>query len=147
MSEDGPKPDTETKKYFVNNDFTWVLATKDRPNQEDTTNVHRYIGTLGQMEIPKFPGQTRLDYVWCKIVIPGYDSSKWRCDLFFREPDDADYSHEDWNVSEVYNMPTYVSYMQLNFRKRTMEQITEEEIAQFKNAYISLSDKQDGPFS
>lgn len=151
MSEEDSHQDTFNKKYLVNHNFDYVLpGTEDVA--EDTMNVHRYIGTYGYIETPTYPDMPRTGTIWFKLVIPDFDSSVWKLNFYTDEGahkygDEGHHKEkaEDFEYVNVNSSVTAVTdTIQIQLQKRTMDQITEDEIASFADAYIVFSDTEEG---
>lgn len=151
MSEEVTPADTFDKKYLANHNFGYVLpGTEDVA--EDTMNVHRYIGTYGYIETPTYPDMPRTGEIWLKLVIPDFDSSVWKLN-FYTDEGAHKYGGEGHNkgrmedfeyVNAKIPVTAVTDTIQVQLQKRTMDPITEDEIAQFKDAYIVFSDTEEG---
>ena len=81
MSEEDPHQDTFNKKYLANYSFGYALPSAEDV-AEDTMNVHKYIGTVDYIETPTYPDMPRTGTIWYKLVIPNFDSTVWKLNLY-----------------------------------------------------------------
>lgn len=142
MSEEDQHQDTFDKKYLVNYSFGYALPGAEDV-AEDTMNVHRYIGTVDYIETPIYPDMPQTGTIWYKIVIPNFDSTEWKLNLYFDEGGTKGKS-EDLVTDQAYGATVITDTMQIQLQKRTMDPITEDEIASFADAYIVFSDTEEG---
>lgn len=142
MSEEDSHQDTFNKKYLVNYTFGYALPGAEDV-AEDTMNVHRYIGTVDRIETPTYPDMPQTGTIWYKIVIPNFDSTEWKLNLYTDEEGIKSKS-EDLVMNQAYGATAITDAIQIQLQKRTMDSITEDEIAQFADAYIVFSDTEEG---
>ena len=144
MSEEDPHQDTFNKKYLANYSFGYALPSAEDV-AEDTMDVHRYIGTVDHIETPTYPDMPRTGTIWYKIVIPNFDSTVWKLNLYTDEEGTKGKSEDlDIVTDPVHRMTAITDTIQIQLQKRTMDSITEDEIAQFADAYIVFSDTEEG---
>lgn len=131
MSEDVTPADTSDTKYLMNHNFGYALPGDDVI--ADTMNVGRYVGTIDHITVPSIA--SRMHY---KVVAPGINSSEWKVVAYTDEGGTK--SSSEIELNELLGISTSTDTMQFHFQKVPLDLITEEEILQFRDAYVVFSE-------
>lgn len=131
MSEDRTPADTSDTKFLMNHNFDYVLPGDDVI--ADTMNDGRYVGTIDRIALPGIAQRMLF-----KVVAPGINSSEWK--VVAHTDESGVKSSFEIELNEVFHITTSTDTMQFHFQKVPLDLITEEEILQFRDAYVVFSE-------
>ena len=115
----------------MNHNFDYVLPGDDVI--ADTMNVGRYVGTIDHITVPSIA--PRMHY---KVVAPGINSSEWK--VVAHTDEGGTKSSSEIELNELFGISTSTDTMQFHFQKVPLDLIAEEEILQFRDAYVVFSE-------
>ena len=131
MSEDVTPADTSDTKFLMNHNFGYALPGDDVI--ADTMNVNRYVGTIDHITVPSIAPS-----MYYKVVAPGINSSEWKVVAYTDEGGTK--SSREIELNEPLGITTSTDTMQFHFQKVPIGLIAEEEILQFRDAYVVFSE-------
>lgn len=132
MSEDVTPADTSDTKFLMNHNFGYALPG-DEDVIADEMNVHRYIGTIDPIEKPDLASRMRFT-----VAAPRINSSDWK--VFAYTNEHGLKSKFEIELDESLGISSNTDTIQFHFQKTTMDQIAEEDILNFRDAYVVFSE-------